>query len=89
MEKSLQERVELLMKARDKADSLIGAIILHRINNNMSREDLAHESGVELSIIEKMEDIGICPNLYAIIMILRALKLSLTFTEFKYDISDL
>lgn len=89
MEKSFQERFELLMKARDEADSLIAAILFRRIHEGMSREELSEKSGVELSIIDKMEDIGFSPNIYALIMLLRAFNLSLTVTPFINDISDL
>ena len=89
MEKSFKEKAELLMRARDEADSLIGAIMCHRRYNNLSREELSEKSGIEVSVITKMEDIGIYPDLCSLIMILRALELSLTLTKRKYDISDL
>ena len=89
MEKSFQERAELLMKARYEADSIVAAIMFHRRYHNLSREELAEKSGVEVSVITKMEDIGICPDFCVLIMIVRALDLTLTVTNRKYDISDL
>ncbi len=89
MEKSFKERAELLMKARYEADSIVAAIMFHRRYQNLSREELAEKSGVEVSVIAKMEDIGICPDFYILIMILRALGLSLAVTECKNDICDL
>ncbi|MBQ8249054.1 MAG: hypothetical protein IJY93_04120 [Clostridia bacterium] len=89
MEKSFQEKAQLLMDARGKVDSLIGTMMYHRMNKGMSREELSEKSGIIVSVIEKMEDIGICPDLCSFIMILRALELSLTLTELTTEVWDL